>query len=64
MGHYRDITAPPPSGKVPPPLRVAALNLKTWQNPATNASEIVAVSVVYHEAVRQNVPFAQVRNVA
>lgn len=43
-----------------PPLSVAALNLRTWTNPATGAAEIVAASVVHMAAVRQDVPLKKV----
>lgn len=43
-----------------PPLALAALNLRTWTNPATGAAEVVAASVVHMAAVRQDVPLRKV----
>lgn len=48
------------AGTPPPPLTVAALNLKTWMNPATGTSEVVAASVVHLPAMRVDVPFPKV----
>lgn len=48
------------AGTQSPPLTVAALNLKTWMNPATGTSEIVAASVVHLPAMRVDVPFPKV----
>lgn len=58
------VTALPPGGAPPPPLAVAALNLKTWLNPATGASEVVAASVVHLPAMRVDAPFPKVQTVS
>lgn len=39
-----------------PSLRVASINLKTHLNPVTQTNEIVAVSVLYMEAVKPDGP--------
>ena len=40
--------------------QVAAINLKTWLNPKSGASEIVAASVVHLSGVRQDAPMPKV----
>ncbi len=55
------VTAPPPSGAPPPQLTAAALNLKTWLNPASGAPEIVAASVVHLGSLRMDAPFPKAR---
>ena len=54
------VTALPPGGAPPPQLTVAALNLKTWLNPASGASEVVAASVVHLTSMRMDAPFPKV----
>lgn len=56
-----DVGARMSAGMPAPPLAVAALNLKTWINPASGTSEVVAASVVHLPAMRVDAPFPKVR---